>query len=189
MGADRPIWDIFALKKYMKILMILKARLAALTIIGLLAAMAISCYSKQKQEKTGSNPVSEEELARQDTIKITLQANDKMQFDQEQITVYEGQTVRLELIHTGSMPKASMGHNFVLLAPSISASKYSKQALKEKENDYILRDPANTIAHTKMLGGGESDEIIFKAPKVGEYDFICSFPGHYANMKGTFIVK
>ncbi|HBX64839.1 MAG TPA: azurin, partial [Balneolaceae bacterium] len=26
-------------------------------------------------------------------------------------------------------------------------------------------------------------------PEAGTYDFICSFPGHYALMKGKFIVE
>ncbi|MEM6771051.1 MAG: plastocyanin/azurin family copper-binding protein, partial [Bacteroidota bacterium] len=27
------------------------------------------------------------------------------------------------------------------------------------------------------------------APAAGEYDFICTFPGHYGVMKGKFIVE
>ena len=48
---------------------------------------------------------------------------------------------------------------------------------------------AQIVAHTKMLGGGESDVITFTAPAAGEYEFLCSFPGHFAMMKGKFIVK
>ena len=44
------------------------------------------------------------------------------------------------------------------------------------------------IAHTTVVGGGESVTIEFAAPAVGEYDFLCSFPGHAALMKGKFVV-
>jgi len=47
------------------------------------------------------------------------------------------------------------------------------------------------IAHTKLLGPGESDTITFKAPtKKGRYVFLCSFPGHYQiGMKGYMVVR
>ncbi|MGD1893724.1 MAG: plastocyanin/azurin family copper-binding protein [Cyclobacteriaceae bacterium] len=45
------------------------------------------------------------------------------------------------------------------------------------------------IVHTKFIGGGESDTITFEAPSPGTYDYICSFPGHYALMQGKLIVE
>ena len=47
------------------------------------------------------------------------------------------------------------------------------------------------IAHTKVLGPGEKEELVFKAPaEPGDYDYICSFPGHYlTGMKGLLTVK
>jgi len=174
----------------MKNIVITKSQVALFILLSFLM-ITVSCNSNsdKKKEAVNSNSESATELAKQDTIKVTLNANDKMQFDKDEIVVYKGQTVVLELIHTGTMPKESMGHNFVLLDNSISVSKYSNQALKKKVDEYVIKDPEYTLAYTKMLGGGESDEITFKAPEEGEYDFICSFPGHYANMKGKFIVR
>jgi azurin len=46
------------------------------------------------------------------------------------------------------------------------------------------------IAHTKVLGGGESDTIKIPASalkKGGDYSYECTFPGHVALMKGKFI--
>ena len=45
------------------------------------------------------------------------------------------------------------------------------------------------IAHTDMVGGGESSTITFTAPAAGEYPYICSFPGHFGLMTGKLIVK
>jgi len=39
------------------------------------------------------------------------------------------------------------------------------------------------------VGGGESDTIEFEAPPEGEYDYICSFPGHYQQMQGKLVVS
>jgi azurin len=45
------------------------------------------------------------------------------------------------------------------------------------------------VAHTKLIGGGESDTINFTITEPGTYDYICSFPGHLALMKGKLIVE
>ncbi|MDR2128854.1 MAG: azurin, partial [Burkholderiaceae bacterium] len=54
--------------------------------------------------------------------------------------------------------------------------------------DYLKDNDARIIAHTKMLGGGESDSVTFDVAKLsaGEsYTYFCTFPGHVALMKGT----
>ena len=43
-------------------------------------------------------------------------------------------------------------------------------------------------AHTKIIGGGESDSVTFPVAKLAaadSYTFFCSFPGHSSIMKGT----
>jgi azurin len=46
------------------------------------------------------------------------------------------------------------------------------------------------IAATKLLGPGESEKLTFTAPKqAGLYQFLCSFPGHYAIMRGVMVVE
>ena len=47
------------------------------------------------------------------------------------------------------------------------------------------------IANTALAGPGETVEVTFKVPaKAGSYNFLCSFPGHYAlGMRGKLIVK
>jgi azurin len=47
------------------------------------------------------------------------------------------------------------------------------------------------VAYTPLAGNGETVEVVFNAPsKAGSYNYICTFPGHYAlGMKGTLIVK
>jgi azurin len=110
-----------------------------------------------------------------------------MKFDKDEIRVKAGSTVELTLNHIGSLPIEAMGHNFVLLGNGVDMAAFASKAVKAKENDYIP-EGFEIIAHTKMIGGGESTKITFEAPAAGTYDFICSFPGHYAMMRGKFIV-
>ena len=46
------------------------------------------------------------------------------------------------------------------------------------------------VAHTKLLGAKESDEISFTLTEPGEYTYLCSFPAHYlTGMKGVIVVQ
>lgn len=160
--------------------------------LALSTSLLFSCKDSQEKEvvtSTYSENKETENLSSLDTIKITLNSNDKMQFDTAEINVYSGQTVILTLHHTGTMPLSAMGHNFVLLDKRTSISEFAKRAMNAKENEYIPVDEKYVLAYTGLIGGGESTTITFSAPEEGSYDFLCSFPGHYAIMKGKFNVK
>jgi azurin len=121
---------------------------------------------------------------------IVIKGSDAMQFDLKEIKVKTGQKVKLTLTHSGKLAKAAMGHNWVLLKPGVDVAAFGSKAAAARETEYIPKsEEANIIAHTKLVGGGESDTVEFTAPAKGTYTYICSFPGHYALMKGTFIVE
>ncbi|TLU99052.1 azurin [Dyadobacter luticola] len=121
---------------------------------------------------------------------ITIKGSDAMQFDLKEIKVKAGQKVKLTLTHSGKLAKTAMGHNWVLLKPGVDIAAFGSKAAAARETEYIPKsEEANIIAHTKLVGGGESDTVEFTAPAKGTYTFICSFPGHYALMKGSFIVE
>lgn len=169
---------------------------SVVALLAISSTLLISCNKTEKSEVVTDAPVETvtdapvaNDVAKQDTIKITLNGNDKMQYDLSEIDVYEGQTVVLTLNHTGTMPAAAMGHNFVLLKQGTDLEKFEAEAAKAQKDGYIPTDTSEIIAHTKLIGGGESDTITFKAPEKGTYDYMCSFPGHYSVMKGKFNVK
>jgi len=48
------------------------------------------------------------------------------------------------------------------------------------------------LAATEVIGGGESTTITFSLDALdpaGDYQFFCSFPGHYGLMKGAFRIE
>jgi azurin len=110
-----------------------------------------------------------------------------MLFDKTSLLAKAGKNIRFTLNHTGKIGKEFMGHNFVLLKIGTDVDDFAKRAVKSKNTDYIPGGE-DTIAYTKMIGGGESTTINFKAPEPGEYEYICSFPGHYNLMRGKLIV-
>ncbi|WP_372920602.1 azurin [Salegentibacter sp.] len=141
------------------------------------------------EETTQTREAASTDASDADVVEITIEGDDQMRFNMDEIKVKAGQTVRLTLKHVGQMDKNQMGHNWVLLTQGTEISEFGMEAMDAKDNDYIPEGTDQVIVHTKMLGGGESDTIEFEAPEAGTYDFICSFPGHYSLMKGKFIVE
>ena len=138
----------------------------------------------EKQKTSKSEQKSEDELS----TNIIINSNDTMKFDKKILLVPAGKKITLTLNHTGKFPKVGMGHNFVLLKADTNVSEFAEKAAMARKTDYIPEGD-QTIAYTKLLGGGESDTIIFEAPKKGYYTFLCTFPGHWQLMKGKLIVK
>ncbi len=123
---------------------------------------------------------------------IELTANDSMKFSQTSFEVKAGQDVKLTFTNMGTMPKQAMGHNVVILKKGVDAKEFANAAMTAAATDYVPADKADQIiAHTKLLGPKQSDEITFKAPtEPGEYTFLCTFPAHYlTGMHGTIVVK
>jgi len=120
---------------------------------------------------------------------ITIEGNDRMQFDTKEIKVKAGEKVTLTLKHVGKLPVQAMGHNWVLLKEGVVLKDFAMSAMQYKDNGYLPEDSKDVIAATKLLGGGETDTITFDAPEKGTYTFLCSFPGHYGLMQGTFVVE
>lgn len=123
---------------------------------------------------------------------IEITANDAMKFSVTRFEVAAGQQVKLTLRNIGTMPKAAMGHNLVVLKKDADMKAFADAAVMAAASDYFPAAKADqAIAHTKMLGPKQSDEITFTAPaEAGEYPFLCSFPAHYiAGMKGVMVVK
>lgn len=54
------------------------------------------------------------ELSSRDKVEIVIESNDQMKFNMSEIRVKEGDTIVLTLKHVGKLPKAAMGHNWVL---------------------------------------------------------------------------
>jgi azurin len=123
---------------------------------------------------------------------IELVADEKMKYDKEEIAAKPGETIRIVLKAVGTMPKTIMAHNFVLLKPGADVAEFNKAAFNARPTDFLPPEKKDEIiAATGLAAGGETVEVTFKAPaKAGSYNFICSFPGHFAmGMRGKLIVK
>lgn len=123
---------------------------------------------------------------------VTITGTEQMKWDTPTIQAKPGEQIHVVLKAVGSMPKAAMAHNFVLLKAGVNPQDIATAAMTARETDFIPASMADKIvAHTGLAGGGESVDVTFKAPtKPGTYPYLCTFPGHYAvGMKGELVVK
>jgi azurin len=164
----------------------LKSIIAILFGLSLLTACGGGNNEAEQEPETNTETMAEES----NEATLSIEGNDQMQFDKKELTVKAGQTVTLTLKHSGTMAKAAMGHNWVLLAPGTDVATFAESAVAAgEENDYVPTEGNAVIAYTKLIGGGETATVEFTAPAAGSYEFICSFPGHWAMMRGTLIVE
>ncbi|MFW6198024.1 MAG: plastocyanin/azurin family copper-binding protein [Myxococcota bacterium] len=124
---------------------------------------------------------------------IEIEGTDQMTYSIDEFSVKPGQMVRLTLEHVGNLPADAMGHNVVIIEQGEDYMEFTADANEAGgalENDYLpagVRD--RVIAYTDMIGGGETATVEFRAPEEpGEYPFLCTFPGHAAQMNGIMKV-
>jgi azurin len=144
---------------------------------------------KESNKDESANAKIQETVASiPDSVSLTIEGNDLMQFNLDQMEVIEGQVVTVTIKHVGEMSVDVMGHNWVLLAVGTNVDAFGGASAMAKQTDYIPADMKDqVIANTATVGGGQEASITFTAPEAGYYTFICSFPGHYGVMQGTFV--
>ncbi len=132
-------------------------------------------------------------LVHAENCSIDLKADDAMKFDQHSVTVAAScKTITIHLTHVGKLPVATMGHN-VVIAPSDVFQSVAQDGMKAGlAGNYVKADDRRVVAHTKIIGGGETTTTSFpgSALKPGvAYTFFCSAPGHWSLMQGKLVVK
>ncbi|TAL73005.1 MAG: azurin [Rhodanobacter sp.] len=123
----------------------------------------------------------------------TVEANDAMQFNVHSITVPKAcKTFKVTLKHTGKLPVASMGHDWVLTTAADEKAVLAADAAAGAAKGYEKANDPKVIASTKLIGGGESATTTVNVSKLKagqDYVYFCSFPGHATLMHGTLTVK
>ena len=151
--------------------------------------LALTACSKNDNSASAAAPAA---AAESNVVSVELTAGDSMKYNVAAITAKPGEEVHVSLTNVGTMPKAAMAHNFILLKKDADVKAFTDAAVSAAATDYIpASQSAEIIAHTKLLGPKQSDEITFTAPtEPGDYPYLCSFPAHYAaGMHGVLTVK
>lgn len=165
-----------------------------ISIVMLMGVLAITSCGKKETPQTEEPQVTEtpSDEGQQTAVSnvLVIEGNDQMQFSTNELRALAGKPITLTLKHVGKIPKEAMGHNLVILKEGTDEAAFAAKAINAKDTDYIpVSEKASIVAHTKLLGGGEEDTIEFTVDKKGTYNFLCTFPGHVAMMKGILIVE
>ena len=176
----------------------------SLLLIGVIAALVISCGGEKKEPEKTAEPASGSEFLKDEkpaydpkaidvnapVIEVTLKALGNsmadMSYDQQEIKVKAGSTVKLTLINTSK--DSSMQHNFVLIEKD-AMQKVADEGLKAGVDNQFVPNMDEVLIASKLTMPQEKTSITFAAPPVGEYKFICTYPGHYSKMNGKFVVE
>ncbi|MGA4474087.1 azurin [Ectopseudomonas chengduensis] len=120
---------------------------------------------------------------------VDVESTDQMTFNTQAISVSKScKTFTVNLRHTGSLPKTAMGHNWVLSKTADMPGVATDGISAGPDASYLKAGDERVIAHTDLIGGGESTSVTFDVSKLAageDYSFFCSFPGHYSLMKGS----
>lgn len=109
-----------------------------------------------------------------------------LKFDLSAFSVRPGAEVEVIFSNTEEML-----HNFVIVKPG-TREAVGQAALMlgagAAERDFVPPSP-DVLFATKVVPAGASVSLKFTAPtELGDYPYVCTFPGHYVLMFGTMIV-
>ena len=112
-----------------------------------------------------------------------------MRYDRVHLVVQAGQPIQITLKN----PDAH-AHNLVIVVPGASAEVgvVASQMLEDSDSfqgkSYVPNSDKVLLA-SQMVRGKQSDTMTFVAPEtIGEYPYLCTFPGHWVSMNGILHV-
>ncbi len=109
-----------------------------------------------------------------------------LKFDIQKLTLKAGSRVRLVFQNTDDML-----HNLVIVQPN-SAIKVGEMALNlglDGLSRQYIPDTDMVLFYTNLLEPGMTETIYFQVPEEpGEYEYVCTVPGHYFAMRGLLLV-
>jgi len=126
------------------------------------------------------------DLTKEPVAKLTVEAI-QLRFNVAEFSVKAGQQVELTLDNIDLMP-----HNLLIVTPG-AADEVAQQAMEMGENgekqNYTPKNKKILFA-SKLIGPKVKEVMKFEAPKQpGDYQFVCTFPGHGPTMRGVMKVQ
>ena len=119
------------------------------------------------------------------TFTFDIDAGDTVAFNVKNLEAEAGSKITVNL----SNKSTDKRFNWVLVKPGKMLRVVTDGQSEGETNGYIKPNDENVVAHTRMIGPGETDILTFDAPTAGEYQFISTFPGYYTRLNGTLVIK
>ena len=163
------------------------------TALILSVTILISCGSSEnKSSDVKTNDINSIETVEKEknweefTVGAVGNTMSEMKFDKKNITVQAGSWVRIKLVNEGVDP--AMLHNIVFVKYG-TRKEVAKQSIEAGPDLQFVPKSPDVIAYSDLADPGETVVLEFEAPEKGNYEFICTYPGHSEIMRGYFFVK
>jgi len=96
-----------------------------------------------------------------------LTGNDAMKFDKANIEVPKScKEFTIKLSHSGKLATNVMGHNVVIAKTADIAGVATDGMAAGLAADYVKPGDARVVAHSKVIGGGQSTTVTFPVAKI-----------------------
>ena len=119
-------------------------------------------------------------------VTITISTKPGLKFDLENFAVKPGAKVKVVFNNNDDMQ-----HNLVIVLPN-ATDEVGKMALGLGLDGAVMNyvpKSNKVLYHTSLLQPRSSQTIYFTAPeKEGQYEYVCTYPGHYTIMRGLMKV-
>ncbi len=122
------------------------------------------------------------------SVFVVRTISEQMLYDKTLIVVEVGKPVAIMLINDDAMP-----HNLVVVTPGAMEEIGTVAEKMPPEPDALGRhytpDSPKVLHASKLVEPGQQTKLSFIAPEVpGDYQYVCTFPGHWRRMNGTLAV-
>ena len=156
-------------------------------IIGILSiALLFSCGSSDKPETSMESNEANASIVNEFTIKAVGNTMQEMAYDTKVLEVKAGSTVKITLVNEGI--DASMIHNIVFVKKGTTEEVAMACVAAGPEKKFVAENP-NIIAASGLANPQQTIVLEFIAPPKGDYEFLCTYPGHSNMMKGWLYVE
>jgi len=113
---------------------------------------------------------------------------EQMLYDKSLIVVEAGKPVEIILINDDAMP-----HNLVITVPGaieeIGNAAEKMPPEPDAQGRHYTPDSPKVLHASKLVDPGQQTKLSFTAPtEPGDYQYVCTFPGHWRRMNGTLAV-
>ena len=124
------------------------------------------------------------------SVFVIKTVREQMRYDITQLVVEAGKPFEIILENMDAMP-----HNLVVVKPgqrqktaeAVQTAQPTK--LDKQGRAYVPENDANVLAATKLVEAGQKETLKITAPaEPGEYEYVCTFPGHWQIMWGKLSV-
>ena len=150
------------------------------------AANELSALMPPDRAATARNALKELHV----DVFVIKTVREQMRYDTPRLVVEAGKPFQIIFENADAMP-----HNMVFVQPGTlqavaeSVQTQAPDKLDVQGRAYLPANDSRVFAATKLIEAGQRETFTVNAPgQEGDYEYVCTFPGHWAIMRGKLIV-